>query len=83
MPMTGGMRCGWLAFSQYEEVCNAKVPSSLAEIAARDEKELDQDLLKATDKEMQEAIDSMGSEKFCKLLGDKFSEYEERERKKT
>ena len=64
-----------VGLSQYEEVCNAKVPSSLAELAAKDEKKLDADLLKATDTKMREAIDTIGSESFCKSLGDSFSEY--------
>jgi hypothetical protein len=77
-----------VGLSQYEEVCNAKVPSSLAELAAKDEKKLDADLLKATNTKMLAAIDTMGSTRFCKLLGDSFGEYckkrrdEEREREK-
>jgi hypothetical protein len=69
-----------VAFSQYEEICNAKVPSSLAELAASAMKKLDADLLEATNTEMLAAIDTVGPERFCKLLGDKFSEYEEREK---
>jgi hypothetical protein len=69
-----------VGLSQYEEVCNAKVPSSLAELAAKDEKKLDADLLKATNTKMREAIDTTGSIRFCKLLGDRFIEYAERER---
>ena len=37
-----------VAFLQYEEICNAKVPSSLAELAASAMKKLDADLLEAT-----------------------------------
>ena len=69
-----------VGLSRYEELCNAKVPSSLAARVARVEKELDADLLKAANTEIQEAIDTVGSETFCKLVAGKLSEYEAREK---
>jgi hypothetical protein len=68
-----------VGMAQYERLCKAPVPSSLAAWIETTEMRIDPSLLKEKDAEVLASIDRMGTEVFCKGVSEMIKEFEAEE----